>query len=101
MKIHSRRRKAVLLPLAVIAIAGGSFPAAAYVGPGAGLTVLGALWGLILAIVMSIGFVILWPIRRFMRGRKRDHVRRDGETVDHLKAESEMLANPSDRRGER
>ena len=41
--------------------------AAAYVGPGAGLSLLGAFWGLLLAVVAALGFVILWPLRRVLR----------------------------------
>jgi predicted lipid-binding transport protein (Tim44 family) len=43
----------------------------AYVGPGAGLSLLGALWALILAIGTAIVFVIAWPLRK-MRRRKRE-----------------------------
>jgi hypothetical protein len=46
-------------------------PAFAYVGPGAGLTLLGALWGLIAAVVLSVGFVILWPFRKMLRRSRR------------------------------
>jgi hypothetical protein len=48
-------------------------PAAAYVGPGAGLSLLGALWGLLLAVAAALGFIILWPLRR-MRQRARARV---------------------------
>jgi membrane protein implicated in regulation of membrane protease activity len=44
-------------------------PAAAYVGPGAGLSLLGALWGLVVAVAAAVGFVIAWPVRRLLRGR--------------------------------
>lgn len=44
--------------------------AQAYVGPGAGLSLLGALWGVIAAIGAALLFVVLWPIRRMMRRRK-------------------------------
>jgi membrane protein implicated in regulation of membrane protease activity len=43
----------------------------AYVGPGAGLSLLGALWALVVAIGAAIAFIIAWPIRR-MRRRKRE-----------------------------
>jgi membrane protein implicated in regulation of membrane protease activity len=46
-------------------------PAMAYVGPGAGLSLLGAFWGLLVAILAAISFVILYPIRRLVRARKR------------------------------
>ncbi len=52
---------AILLP------AVAATPAAAYVGPGAGLSLLGALWGVVIAIGAAIGFVVLWPARRFFR----------------------------------
>jgi len=48
-----------------------AFPASAYVGPGAGLTLVGALWGLIVAVVLSVGFIILWPFRRMLRRHRR------------------------------
>src|SRR5690606_22873075 len=43
----------------------------AYVGPGAGLSLLGALWALIVAIAAALASIIAWPIRR-MRRRKRE-----------------------------
>lgn len=42
----------------------------AYVGPGAGLGLLGALIGLFLAVGSALGFVILWPLRKLFRKRK-------------------------------
>ena len=52
-------------------VAGVALPAAAYIGPGAGLSLLGAFWGLLLAVVAALGFVILWPLRRFFRRDRR------------------------------
>jgi membrane protein implicated in regulation of membrane protease activity len=43
--------------------------ATAYVGPGAGLSLLGALWGLLVALVAALAFVVLWPLRRLMKQR--------------------------------
>jgi uncharacterized iron-regulated membrane protein len=52
---------------------GIALPAAAYIGPGAGLSLLGAFWGLLLAVGAALGFVILWPLRRmFRRNRTRE-----------------------------
>ena len=46
-------------------------PAAeAYVGPGAGISLLGSLAGLVGVIVLAIASVVLWPIRRLMRKKK-------------------------------
>lgn len=47
-----------------------SAPALAYVGPGAGLTLLSALWGLLVAVLAAVGFLILWPLRRWRRRRQ-------------------------------
>lgn len=44
--------------------------AAAYVGPGAGITMLGALWGLIVGVVMAVGVILFWPIRMMLRKAK-------------------------------
>jgi membrane protein implicated in regulation of membrane protease activity len=41
--------------------------AAAYVGPGAGLSLVGAFWGLAVAVLAAFSFVILWPFRRLFR----------------------------------
>ena len=42
----------------------------AYVGPGAGISFLGALWAVITAIVLAVGGFLAWPIRNMMRKRK-------------------------------
>ena len=44
-------------------------PAAAYIGPGAGLSLLGALWGVAAAVVVALLFLLLWPLRRLLRKR--------------------------------
>ncbi len=42
----------------------------AYVGPGAGITFLGALWAVITAILLAVGGFLFWPIRALLRRRK-------------------------------
>ncbi len=47
--------------------------AMAYVGPGAGLTLIGSLIGLVVAIVTALAIILFWPIRaliRKIRGKK-------------------------------
>jgi type VI protein secretion system component VasK len=44
--------------------------ALAYVGPGAGISMLGALWGLIVGVVMALGVILFWPIRMMIRKMK-------------------------------
>ena len=62
------KSKVALIPLAFCLFA---VPVHAYVGPGAGLSLIGALWALVAAIAAAVVFVIAWPIRR-MRRRKRE-----------------------------
>lgn len=70
-RVQQGRRQLTRLALAIVA----TLPliAEAYVGPGAGLSLLGALWGLVAAIGVAVLFVILWPIRRM---RRRNRARR-------------------------
>ena len=42
----------------------------AYVGPGAGISFLGALWAVISAILLAIGGFLIWPIRAMLKRRK-------------------------------
>jgi len=44
--------------------------AVAYVGPGAGISVLGSLLGILATIFVAIAAIIFWPIRKFMKRRK-------------------------------
>jgi hypothetical protein len=46
-------------------------PAEAYIGPGAGITMLGALWGVIVAVALALGAVLFWPIRIMLRKRRK------------------------------
>jgi len=48
------------------------FAAHAYVGPGAGLGLLAALWGLVAAVGVAVFYVVMWPIRRMRRQRKAE-----------------------------
>jgi membrane protein implicated in regulation of membrane protease activity len=60
------------LPFLIVTLAavGVSGSAQAYVGPGAGLSLLGALWALLVAILAAVGFIFAWPIRKWLRKRK-------------------------------
>jgi hypothetical protein len=44
--------------------------ALAYVGPGAGMSVLGSLLSILATIVVATGAIIIWPLRKFMKRRK-------------------------------
>ncbi len=41
--------------------------ASAYIGPGAGLSMLGAFWGVVIAVLAALSFLLLWPIRRMFK----------------------------------
>jgi len=58
-----------VLPVALLIVI--AHPALAYVGPGAGITMLGALWGVISAIVVALAAVLFWPIRALVRKRRK------------------------------
>lgn len=93
-----RPEKRVSAPLRLalaLAIMLAPLAAEAYVGPGAGLSLLGALWGLLCAIGAALLFVIMWPIRR-MRRRKREAKQADANAPNAAKG-----ANPPDNKGAR
>jgi uncharacterized membrane protein len=62
--------KIKLLSLSVIVLLTAVQTAPGYVGTGAGLSLLGTLWGSLLAIGAVVGFIILWPLR-WIRQRVR------------------------------
>jgi len=56
---------------AIALVSGLSESAMAYVGPGAGVTMLGALWAVLVAIVFVIGGLLVWPIRSLLKNNRR------------------------------
>ncbi|MGE0231969.1 MAG: hypothetical protein AB7O39_03470 [Flavobacteriaceae bacterium] len=60
-------------------IAAFAFPATAfaYVGPGAGLSLLGALWALVAAIAAAIVMIVAWPVRKMLRSRRTGNGRKE------------------------
>ena len=69
-----------------IVLFGLATPAFAYVGPGAGLSLLGALWALLAAIGLALFLVIAWPLRRLMRRRRAAPPRRAPQPQDARRA---------------
>lgn len=57
------------LLLALLLLASAS-SALAYIGPGAGISVLGSLLSILATIVVAIGAIIFWPLRKFLKRRK-------------------------------
>jgi membrane protein implicated in regulation of membrane protease activity len=62
-------RLQVILVVAVALAVGIAGPAAAYIGPGVGLSVIGAFWGLLMAVFAALAFIMSWLIRRLLRRR--------------------------------
>lgn len=44
----------------------------AYIGPGAGISVLGSLLGILGTIVIAVGAIVAWPIRKLIKRKKHD-----------------------------
>jgi hypothetical protein len=65
VSLASARRPALVPGMAAILLWSG--PADAYVGPGPGITMLAALFAVIMAIIFAIGGLIYWPIRSMRR----------------------------------
>ena len=78
------------LAVALLALAVTPGAAFAYVGPGAGISALGALWGLILGVVTALGIVLFWPIRMMLRKRKAA-----AEAKQEMQADPEAPAEES------
>jgi hypothetical protein len=65
------KRHSVLLAFATILLFGLPEAVAGYVGPGAGLTVIGAALAFVGAVVMGIFGFIWYPFKRFFRALTR------------------------------
>jgi len=59
--------KVILLVVALIF----SCPAAAYIGPGAGISVLGSIMGILATIFVAIGAILFWPLRKMLKKRRQ------------------------------
>ena len=86
--MHRRITRAILATLLALTAA----PAFAYVGPGAGLSMLGALWGLLVAVIAAVAFVVAWPLRRLFR-----KARGQKETGDAAQPEVSGQSGPAER----
>jgi membrane protein implicated in regulation of membrane protease activity len=59
--------------IAALALLLFALPAAAYIGPGSGISLLGGIWSVLVAIVLALAAILFWPIRlmvKRMRARK-------------------------------
>lgn len=62
----------------------------AYVGPGAGITALGALWALIATVFITLGGLLIWPIRAFLKRKKEPAIQEvEADSSEIAKTDSE------------
>ena len=61
---------ALLMFLLVCLLLATTSPAFAYIGPGAGISVLGSLLSILATIFVAIGAIIFWPLRKYLKRRK-------------------------------
>jgi len=55
------------LALPMLAMAGQAW---AYIGPGAGISVVGSLLGILATFFVAIGAILFWPVRKLLKRRK-------------------------------
>lgn len=58
----------LLLALVLLALSGAAH---AYIGPGAGVSFLGSVWAVLAGIVLTVGAILIWPIRYMIRRMRR------------------------------
>jgi hypothetical protein len=64
-----RRTASILFFLAALLAAG---PALAYMGPGAGLGMLGSLIAVIGAVILAVLGILILPVRMLLKKRRKD-----------------------------
>lgn len=62
--------KMVTLILLTVLLLAQISAAIAYVGPGAGISVLGSLLSILATIFVAIGAILFWPLRKYLQRRK-------------------------------
>ena len=60
-------KSVALMVFALTFVLGFGQDAQAYIGPGAGLSMLGAFWGLVVAVLAALSFLLFWPIRKMFK----------------------------------
>jgi membrane protein implicated in regulation of membrane protease activity len=63
------KRRINLLMMVLMMLAPVS-SALAYIGPGAGISVLGSLLGILATFFVAIGAILIWPLRKWSKRRK-------------------------------
>ncbi|MCK4413105.1 MAG: alkaline phosphatase family protein [Candidatus Eisenbacteria sp.] len=83
MRVHHRPSSisvGAAAALALLGLAAGSSPAAAYVGPGAGFAVVGSLGVIFVTFFLALAAIVTWPFRAVIRAVRRLRSRRKTST---------------------
>jgi hypothetical protein len=85
----------IILFCAAMFLVNSASVAYAYVGPGPGLTVIGALWAVIAAVLLAILAIVRWPLRYLLRRIRGKGALKETqpEVVDGTKFEKKDLKN--------
>lgn len=75
-----------------LCLAGVATPAAAYIGPGAGISFVGSLFTWIIGILVALFAILFWPIRALFRKARGGRSR--GETGESPDAEDAAESRP-------
>jgi hypothetical protein len=68
MRPRILRGTTIVVGTAVALLTSG--PSMAYVGPGAGITLIGSLWAVLVAVVLALAGLLWWPLRALLQRRK-------------------------------
>ncbi|MBE9548758.1 MAG: hypothetical protein IMF09_05065 [Proteobacteria bacterium] len=72
--------QAIFRPVLAVLLVLIASTAHAYIGPGAGIPVIGSLIGIIVTVVVAIGAILFWPIRKMLkRGKKKPAVEENND----------------------
>ena len=85
--------KKVPLALLLLAMAPAAF---AYIGPGAGISLVSSVLGILGAIFLGLFAVLAWPIRRMIKRRKAAPEDADGDAAERAVIESGETASADD-----
>jgi membrane protein implicated in regulation of membrane protease activity len=69
--------------------------AIAYVGPGAAVSALGALWGLIVGIVVALAVILFWPIRILIRKMKQKNAATEQPSAEQANSDGRPSQPPT------
>ena len=67
--------------------------AQAYIGPGAGIPVIGSLIGIVVTVVVAIGAILLWPIRKLLKRGKAKNTNAENSTENASSTSDDSSTN--------